>query len=144
VEYIYDTLQQLRGRLLEAERRWPLMEAVRAYLNLLRKHSKHIEDRLEEAVADMCRLYSEVGRRNAAAPPDRGPSAQRPLDAVAEAYVLAAALRHDVLAPLVQWRCGLGDLERGAEPVKSVLDDAAAHPEELKKLWKATKTSPSG
>jgi hypothetical protein len=37
--YIYDALQQLKDRLLKAERRWPLVEAVRAYSNLLRKHS---------------------------------------------------------------------------------------------------------
>jgi len=133
VEYIYDTLQQLRGRLLEAERRWPLVEAVRAYLNLLRNHSAYIKDRLEEAVVDMCRLYSEVGRRNAAAAPDRGPSAQRPLDAVAEAYVLAAALYSDVLAPLVRRHCGLGDLEKEAEDVRSALE-AAAHPDKLRKF----------
>jgi len=133
MQYIYDTLQQLRGRLLEAERRWPLVEAVRAYSNLLGEHSAHIKDRLEEAVADMCRLYGEVGKRGAAAAPDRAFSAQRPLDAVAEAYVLAAALYSDVLAPLVREHCGLGDLEKEAEDVRKTLEEVA-RPDELRKF----------
>jgi len=52
VEYIYDALQQLKDR-FEAERLWPLVEAIRAYLNLLREPSKHIKDRWEKAVEDM-------------------------------------------------------------------------------------------
>jgi tetratricopeptide (TPR) repeat protein len=134
VEYIYDALQQLKDRLLEAERLWPLVEAVHAYSNLLKKHSAHIKDRREEAVADMCRLYGEVRRRNAAAAPGGGLSAQRLLDAVARAYVLAAALRHDVLAPLVQRHCGLGDIVKETEAVRSVLDETAAHLDELRKI----------
>jgi hypothetical protein len=70
-------LQQHKDRLLKAKRRWPLVEAIRAYSNLLTKHSEHIKDRLKDAVADMCRLYGEVGKRGAAAAPDRGLSAQR-------------------------------------------------------------------
>jgi KaiC/GvpD/RAD55 family RecA-like ATPase len=134
VEYIYDVLQHLKDRILKAKHRWPLVEAVRAYSNLLRKHPVHIWDRLEEAVADMCRLYGEVGKHGAAAAPDRASSAQRLLDTVAEAYVLAAALEHDVLAPLVRRHCGLGDLEKEAKDVRGVLDEAAAHPEELRKI----------
>jgi len=132
-QYIYYALQQLRGRLLEAERRWPLVEAVDAYSNLLTKHSRHIRDRLKDAVADMCRLYGEVGKRGDAAP-DRGPSAQCLLDAAAGAYVLAAALESDVLAPLVREHCGLGDLEKEAEDVRSALEEAAARPDELRKI----------
>jgi hypothetical protein len=105
VEYIYDALQQLSSRLLETERRWPLVEATCAYSNPSRKHSGPIEDRLRYVVADMCRLYGEVGKRDDAAAPDSGPSAQRPLDAVARANVLAAALYSDVLAPLVRKHC---------------------------------------
>jgi hypothetical protein len=45
VQYIYDALQQLKDRLTEAERLWPLVEAIRAYSNLLRKHFEHIKDR---------------------------------------------------------------------------------------------------
>ena len=110
------------------------MEAIRACSNLLKKHPVHIWDRLEEAVADMCRLYGEVRRRSAATTPDSGLSAQRLLDAVARAYVLAVALESDVLALLVQVRCGLGDLVKEAEDVRSVLDEAVAHPEELRKI----------
>jgi hypothetical protein len=134
VEYIYVVLQQLKDRLSKAERRWPLVEAVRADSNLLRNYSAHIMGRLEKAVADMCQLYGEVRKRGAAAAPESGLSAQRLLDAVARACVLAAALRHDVLTPLVQRHCGLGDLVGEAEAVKSMLDEAAAHPEELKKI----------
>ena len=133
VQYIYDALQELRSRPLDAECRWPLVEAVNAYSNLLTKHPEHIVDRLESAVADMCRLYGEVKKRGAAAP-EGGLSAQRLFNTIAEAYVLAAALHNEVLAPLVQRHCGLGDLEREAEDVSGVLDKAAAHPEELRKI----------
>jgi hypothetical protein len=134
VEYIYDALQQLKSRLLETGRIWPLVNAVRVYTTLLRKHSVDIKDRREETVADMCRLYGEVRKRNAAAAPDSGLSAQRLLDAIARAYVLAAALHSDKLAQVVQWHCGLGDLVGEVEAVRSVLDEAAAHPEELRKI----------
>jgi hypothetical protein len=136
VEYIYDALQQLRDRLIEAERRWPLVEATCAYSNLPRKHSGHIEDRLRDVVADMCWLYGEVGERDAAAAPDSGPSAQRPLDAVARANVLAAALYSDVLAPLVREHCGLGDLVEEAGAVRKTLEEAA-RPDELRKFVKS-------
>jgi len=106
-QYIYGALQRHKDRLLEAERRWPLVEAIHAYSNLLRKHSEHIRDRLKDAVADMCQLYDKVRNRGDAAAPDRGPSAQRLLGTVARAYVLAAALYSDVLAPLVREHCGL-------------------------------------
>jgi len=132
--YIYDALQQLKGRLLEAERRWPLVDAVAVYSNLLTKHPEHIEDRLADAVADMCRLYGEVRKRGDAAAPNGGPSAQRLLGAAAGAWVLAAALYRDVLAPLVRRHCGLGDLEKEAEAVRSALEEAAARPDELRKI----------
>jgi tetratricopeptide (TPR) repeat protein len=131
--YIYDALQRHKNRLLEAERRWPLVDAVRAYSKLLRNHSEHIRDRLKDAVVDMCRLYGEVGKRGDAAAPDRASSAQRPLDAVAEAYVLAVALGNDVLAPLVREHCGLGDLVWEAGAVRSALEEAA-RPDELRKF----------
>jgi len=134
VEYIYDALQQLRDRLLETGRIWPLVNAVRAYSNLLREHSAHIKDRWEEAVADMCQLYGEIRKRDGTTAPDSGLSAQRLLSTVAGALVLAAALRHNVLAPLVQWHCGLGDFVREAEAVKTVLDEATARPVELRKI----------
>jgi hypothetical protein len=133
VQYIYDALQQLKDR-LEAERRWPLVEAVRAYSNLLRKHAVHIWDRLEEAVADMCWLHDEVRKRDGTTAPDGGLSAQRLLDAVARAYVLAVALESGNLAPLVQRHCGLGDFVREAEAVRSVLDIAVDHLDELRKI----------
>jgi hypothetical protein len=133
-QYIYDALQQLRDRLLETERHWPLVEAVRAYSNLLTKHLIHIMDHWEKAVADMCRLYGEVRKHDAAVTLDSGLSAQRLFSTVAGAYVLTAALHSDILAPLVQRHCGLGDLERGAEAVKSALEETAAHLDELRKI----------
>jgi hypothetical protein len=134
VKYIYDALQQLRDRLLKAERRWPLVEATRAYSNLLGKHSAHIWDRWKKAVEDMCELYSKVRRRNAAAAPGGGLSAHRLFNTAARASVLAVALKSDVLASLVQDLCVLGDLVKEAEAVRSTLDEAAAHPEELKNI----------
>ncbi|PLC67017.1 hypothetical protein B7L68_01325 [Thermoproteus sp. CP80] len=132
VQYIYDALRQFRDRLLKTKRFWPLVEAIVAYSNLLRNHSAHIKDRWKETVADMCRLYGEVRRRSAATTPDSGLSAQRLLDAVARAYVLAVALESYDLALHVKDRCGLSDFEREVEAVRSVLDKAAARPEELK------------
>jgi tetratricopeptide (TPR) repeat protein len=134
--YIYDALQRHKDRLLETGRNWPLVETVHAYSNLLRKHSRHIKNRRKEAVADMCRLYGEVGKRGAAAALDSGLSAQRLLGAVAGAYVLAAALDSDVLAPLVQRHCGLGDLVKEAEAVRSALE-TAARPEELRRIMES-------
>ena len=132
-QYVYDALQQLRSRLLEAERRWPLVEAINAYSNLLAKHLTHIKDRWKDAVVDMCRLYGEVRKRGAAAAPNDGLSAQRPLDAVAEAHVLAVALERDVLAPLVRRHCGLGNLVEEAGAVKTTLEEAA-RPDKLRKF----------
>ncbi|MDT7870775.1 MAG: hypothetical protein RQ839_11415 [Thermoproteus sp.] len=132
-QYIYDALQQLKDSLLKTGRRWSLVEAVDAYSNLLRKHLVHIKDRWEEAVADMCSLYSEVRKLGAAAP-DRGLSAQRLLDTAARTSVLAVALNSEVLAPLVRRHCGLGDLVKEAEAVRKTLEEAAARPEELRKF----------
>jgi hypothetical protein len=150
VWYIYDTLQQLRGRLTDTERIWLLVNAVRAYSNLLRRYPEHIRDRWGEAVVGMCELYSKVRERSAEAALESGLSAQRLLDAVARAYVLAVALGSDVLAQYVQRHCGLSDIIKEAEAVRSMLDDAAAHPEELKKIknedfaeW-VTTLSPTG
>ena len=46
---------------------------------------------------------------------------------------MAVALNSDVLAPLVRRHCGLGDLEKEAEAVRSALEEAA-HPDELGKI----------
>jgi hypothetical protein len=134
VWYIYDALQQLKSR-LKAERLWSLVYAIHTYSNLLTKHSMHIMHRLEDAVVDMCQMYGEIGMRNAAAVPDSDSLAQRYLfNTIAKAFVLAAALRGGVLAPLVQRHCGLSDIVKEAEAVRSVLDWAAAHLDELKKI----------
>ncbi|MCC6021162.1 MAG: hypothetical protein LM577_07350, partial [Thermoproteaceae archaeon] len=119
VRYIYDALQQLKDRLHETGRLWPLVEAVRAYSNLLTKHPGCIRNFRKAAVADMCRLYGELKGRG-------------PLGAAAKAYVLAAALEHDDLAPDVQRHCGLGGLAGEAEDVRRALDEATASPEKLK------------
>jgi hypothetical protein len=134
VQYIYDTLQQLKNHLPKTGRIWPLVEAVSAYSNLLRKHLGHIWDRWEEAVADMCELYSKVRRRSAEATPESNLSAQRLFNAVTRAHVLATALEHDDLAQHVQRHCSLSDLIKEAETVRGVLDNAAARPEELRKI----------
>jgi len=134
VEYIYDALQQLRDRLLEAGRLWPLVEAVRAYSNMVRKHLMRIKHLQKNAVAKMCQLYGEVRKRNAAVAPESGLSAHRLFDAIARACVLAVVLESDDLVRHVRKHCGLGDLEREAEAVRNVLDDATAHPEELRKI----------
>jgi len=135
VKYIYDALQQLKSRLLlEREHRWSLVYAIHTYSNFLTKHSMNIVHRLENAVADMCQLYGEVRRHSAVAAPEGGLSAQRLFNTIAWAYVLAAALHSDVLAPLVREHCGLGDLVKEAETVRSSLDEAAAHSEELRKI----------
>jgi tetratricopeptide (TPR) repeat protein len=131
--YIYLALQQLEDRLLETERIWPLVETVRAYSNLVRKSPEHIKSRWKGA-ANMCRLYDEVRKRGAATTPGVGLSTQRLFDAVARADVLATALFSDELAQVVQRYCGLGDLIKEAEAVKSVLDGAATHLDELRKI----------
>jgi len=137
VEYIYVTLQQLKTHLLETERNWPLVNAVATYSNLLRKHSAHIKDRWEEAVANMCELYSKVRGRSAAKAPESNLSAHRLFDAVARAHVLAVALGSGDLAQHVQRYCGLGDLIKEVEAVKGVLDEAAAHLDELRKIMES-------
>ena len=138
VRYVYDALQQLKDRILKTGRLWSLVEAIRAYSNLLVKYLDDIKDRWEETVVNMCELYSKVRERSAEAALESGLSAQRLLDAVARANVLAVTLVSDDLAPLVQRYCGLGDLEREAEAVRSVLNKAATtatdHPKELKKI----------
>ena len=133
VWYIYDALQQFKDRLLESGRIWPLVEAIDAHSNLLREHLIHIEDRWEEAVANMCSLYYEVKKRYTTGP-NSGFSAQRLLDAVARAYVMAVALNSDNLAQLMQRHCGLSDIVKEAEAVRSLLDEAATHPEKLRKI----------
>jgi tetratricopeptide (TPR) repeat protein len=134
VRYIYDALQKLQDRLTETGRLWPLVEAIRAYSNLMRRRQWHIGGLWKEAVADMCELYSKVNGRDDTTASGNGILAQQPLYTIAKVYVLAAALGSDVLAPLVRRYCGLGDLEEEAEAVRSVLDWAAEHPEELKKI----------
>jgi hypothetical protein len=135
VEYIYDALQQLKSRLLlETEHRWSLMYAIHTYSNLLTKHSMHIVHRLENAVADMCQLYGEVRRHSAVAAPEGGLSAQRLFNTIAKAFVLAAALYSDVLTLLVQRHCSLSDIVKEVEAVGSMLEEATAHPEELRKI----------
>jgi len=134
VRYIYGALQQLKDRVLKAERLWPLVEAIRAYSNLLKKRSVHIRDHWKKAVEDMCELYSEVRRRSAEAAPESGLSAQRLFGTIAKAYVLAAALHSNELAQHVQKYCGLDDFVREAEAVRNALDEAAADPEELRKI----------
>jgi predicted aconitase with swiveling domain len=134
VQYIYDTLQQLKNCLPKTGRIWPLVEAVHAYSNLLRKHLVYIMDRWEDAVADMCELYGEIRKHDGTTAPESGLSAQRLFNAVARAYVLVAALLNDILALLVKEQCGLGDLIEEAEAVRNVLKDAAAHLDELRKI----------
>jgi tetratricopeptide (TPR) repeat protein len=152
VWYIYVALQQLKDRLLETERRWPLVEAVRAYSNLLIKHLMYIRDLWKKAVVNMCWLYDGVRKRDGTTAPESGLSAQRLFDTIAKVYVLAAALHSNELAQHVQKYCGLGDLVREAEAVRNVLDEAAAHLDELRKImendadfaeWTAT-YSPTG
>ena len=137
VQYIYGALQQLKNRLLEVGRRWPLVHAINAYSNLLRKHSGHIMGHWEEAVADVCELYSKVREYSTAAAPESNLSAQRLFSTVAGADVLAVALERDELTPLVKEQCGLGDLEREAKAVRNVLDEAAAHLDELRKIMES-------
>jgi hypothetical protein len=133
-QYIYDMLQQLKNRLLETGHIWPLVNAVLVYSNLLTKHSVYIKDRWEEAVVDICRLYNEVKKRGVAAASDHGFSAHHLFDATVRARVLAAALRSDDLAPLVQRYCGLGDLEKEVKEVMGVLGRATARLDELRKI----------
>jgi hypothetical protein len=134
--YIYLALQQLEDRLTETGRIWPLVETVHAYSNLVRGYPEHIKS-MWKGAANMCRLYDEVRKRCAEAAPGVGLSAQRLLDTVARAYVLATALYSDELAQVVQRYCGLGDLIEEAEAVKGVLDTAATHLDELRKIMES-------
>jgi hypothetical protein len=134
VEYIYVALQKLQDRLTKTRRLWPLVEAVRTYSNLMRRRQWHIGGLWKEAVADMCELYSKVKGRDDTTAPESGLLAQRPSYTIAKVYVLAVALGSDVLAPLVQRYCGLGDLEEEVKDVMIELDKAANHPEELRKI----------
>ena len=133
VRYIYDALQQFKNRLLKTGRLRSLVEAVRAYSNLMRRHTGHIRGLRKEAVADMCELYSKIKGRDVTTAPESCLSAQLQFDTIAKVYILAVALRSDVLAPLVQRYCGIGDLEEEAKDVMSVLDETAS-PEELRKI----------
>jgi hypothetical protein len=135
--YIYNALKHFKNRLLETGRRWLLVYAVHAYSNLLRKHSEHIEDRWEEAAADMCRLFNEVRKHGDAASLGGDFSAQNLFNTITKAYVLAAALHNEVLASLVQSHCGLNDLVREAEAIRSTLNEAAAHPDKLKEIMES-------
>jgi len=133
--YIYNTLRQLKSRLLETERTWPLVYAVATCSNLLRKHSMHVVNRWVDVMADMCSLYGEVKKRGAVVALNGNSQAKRLLDAVAKAYMLAVALENDILALFVQRRCGLGDIMKETEAVKKTLEKAAtAHPDELRKI----------
>ena len=136
--YIYNVLHQLESHRLEMEPIWSLVNFVVVYSNLLTKHLIHIEDRREDAVANMCMLYDEIKKREAAAS-ERGPTTQRLTNTTAETYVLAVALHRDDLAQLVQIFCGLGerDIVKEAETVRSMLEEAvkiATHPEGLRKI----------
>jgi hypothetical protein len=135
VEYIYDALQQLKDRLQKTERLWPLVEAIRAYSTLLTKHRDHIKGRLEDAVDDMLHLYRMVSERCGEAAPGGGLSAQCLLDAIVRAYVLAATLHSNELVRHVQKY--FGDLVKETEAVRNVLDEAVAHPEELKRIMES-------
>jgi len=138
VQYIYNALQHFKKGLLEIGRISPLIEAIAAYSNLLKKHLMHIRDRWEEAVADMCSLYGEVKKRIATIALNRGFSADRLLDVVAEARVLAAALHNDYLASYIQKYCNLGDIVKEAETVRKTLEEIAiAHPDEVRKIAKS-------
>jgi hypothetical protein len=131
VKYIYDALQQLKDRLQETGRIWPLVEAIRAYSNLVRKHSAHLKNRWEEVVEDMWQLYSKIRGRCGETAPEGGLSAQCLFAAIAWACVLAAALHSDELAHVVQKY--LGDLIKEAEAMRNMLE-TVAHPEKLEKI----------
>ena len=135
--YIYNALKHFKDRLLETESRWLLLYAIHAYSNLLRKHSEHIEDRWEDAAADMCRLSNEVRKHGDAAALGGDLSAHNLFNTITKAYVLAAALHNEVLASLVQSHCGLNDLVGEAEAVRRALDEAAAHQDKLKEIMES-------
>jgi hypothetical protein len=132
VQYIYDALQQLKDRLLKTGRLWPLVEAIRAYTNLLIKHSAHLKNRWEEAVKDMWQLYSKIRERCGEAAPGGDLLAQCLFDAIVRACVLAVTLCNDELTQVAQKY--FGDLVKEAEAVRNVLDKVVAHPEELERI----------
>jgi hypothetical protein len=122
MDYIYAELQRIKNRLSVAGSLWPLVEAIITYSSLLRKQLKHNWKSKQDAVADMCRLYSEVKGRGL-------------LGAVAEASVLAVALERGDLAPYVQKHCNLADLVGEGYAVKKILEKViTARPDELKEI----------
>jgi len=122
MDYIYAELQRIKNRLSVAGSRWPLVEAIITYSSLLRMQPKHTWKSEQDAVADMCRLYSEVKGRGL-------------LGAVAEASVLAVALVRGYLAPYVQKHCNLADLVGEGDAVKKTLEKVAtASSDELKEI----------
>ncbi len=132
VQYIYDALQQLKDRLTETGRLWPLVEAIRAYSNLMRRYPEHIKSGWR-VVANMCSLYDKIKERDAATAPEGGLSTQRPFYTIAKAYVLAAALPGGNLAQHVKDLCGLDDLEKEAGAVLNEVAAMAA-PERLREI----------
>jgi hypothetical protein len=122
MDYIYAELQRIKNRLHVPGRSWPLVEAINVYSSLLRRRREHTWKSERDAVADMCRLYSEVKGRGL-------------LGAVAEASVLAVALERGDLAPHVQKHCNLADLVGEGDAVKKTLEKVAtASSEELKEI----------
>jgi hypothetical protein len=122
VEYFYAELQRIKDRLLVAGRRWPLVETISAYSSLLRMRLERTWKSEKDAVAEMCRLYSEVRGRGL-------------LGAIAGVSVLAVALERDGLAPYVQEYCGLVDLVGEGDAVKKTLEKVVtARPDELKEI----------
>jgi hypothetical protein len=122
MDYIYAELQRIKNHLSVAGSRWPLVEAIVTYSSLLRMQLEHTWKSEQDAVADMCRLYSEVKARGL-------------LGAVAEASVLAVALKRDDLAPYVQKHCNLADLVGEGNAVKKILEKVViARPDELKEI----------
>jgi len=134
VEFIYKTLEELRGR-IGRDSLWPLVEAVRAYSNLLRKHWVYVKNE-EEAVKAMCSLYKRIDGIRSAGYDNAGwfSWGVNVLAAAAKARVLSVALERDSLAPYVQKYCGVEDAE--AEEVMKRLERAARKLEEAKKEGK--------
>jgi hypothetical protein len=122
MDYIYAELQRIKNRLHVPGRSWPLVEAISAYSSLLRRRREHTWKCERDAVAEMCRLYSEVKGRGL-------------LGAVAGASVLAVALERDDLTLYVQEYCGLVDLVGEGDAVEKTLEKVAtASSEELKEI----------
>jgi len=122
MDYIYAELQRIKNRLYVPGRSWPLVEAISAYSSLLRRRREHTWKCERDAVAEMCRLYSDVKGRGL-------------LGAVAGASVLAVALERDDLTPYVQEYCGLVNLVGEGNAVEKTLEKVAtASSEELKEI----------